>query len=392
MGSNLDFIPKLHVSVPGETVIRIAFYIGMFAGGGSERSTNRLARELIARGYEVDIVANGVNNLMIDEVPAAARLFDLKGGGTLNSIIPYIRYIWKENPDLVVTFPSSVSSVAAVLNGTVTRSRPILFAQRTTEFVLHGRQTQFRYWLQQKFKVPIYRRAAGIMAVSQGVADELRRIPGIKPERISVIHSPTWSESIEQKALEPVDHPWLQGDTDIPVILAVGRLSPEKGLDTLIRAFHLVRIRRSAHLLIVGEGSERPALESLVAELGLRDTVSLPGFHSNPFAYMARSSILVLPSRHEGFANVLVEAMACGTPVVGTNSVGGTAEILRDGRYGPLVPVDDPQSMADAIEQVLDDPIAPEVLRQHARQFSVTVTADAFEECIGKMIPARNGG
>jgi len=323
---------------------------------------------------------------MIDEVPAEVRLFDLRAGATKNAILPYVRYLWREDPDLVVSYPSSVSFVAALVNGWLTRSRPILFAQRTTEFVLQGKQRQFKYWLQQKFKVPAYRRAKAIMAVSQGVADELARIPGLRPERISVIHSPTWSKAIEEQALESVDHPWLQNGSDIPVVIAVGRLSQEKGLDTLVRAFHLVRRRRQARLLIIGEGSERPALDALISRLGLGDLVSMPGFRSNPFAYMARSAVLVLPSRHEGFANVLIEAMACGVPVVATDSIGGTAEILQNGRFGPLVPVDDPERLAAAIESVLDQPIASEILRARARQYSATATADAFEECIRELV------
>ncbi|MDQ0349000.1 glycosyltransferase [Ancylobacter vacuolatus] len=369
--------------------MRIAFFLGILGDGGTERSTIRLAKELVARGYRVDLVASSVRGDMVREVSAGVRLVDLKAGGTARAIIPYIHYLRREDPEIVFACPSSVCFVAAAVNGTLTRRRTVIFVQHTWEGVLHGRQARFRYGLQQKFVLPAYRRAEAIIAVSHASKQQLLGIAGMRPERIHVIYGPIWSPALEESAREAVTHPWLAEPRGGPVILAVGRLSREKGIDTLLRAFALLPRGREARLLVLGEGEERPALEQLVAELGLTGRVSMPGFEPNPFAYMARSALLVLPSRHEALGNVLVEAMAVGTPVVSTNSPGGTGEILEQGRFGTQVPVDDPPAMARAIEATLDAPLAPELLRARARVFSATSSVVAVEQLMHELAARR---
>jgi glycosyltransferase involved in cell wall biosynthesis len=174
-----------------------------------------------------------------------------------------------------------------------------------------------------------------------------------------------------------LDHPWFAAGAP-PVILSVGRLSPEKEFGTVIRAIAQLAPQRPVRLMILGEGQERPALEALIDELGVRDRVLLPGFDSNPYAYMSRAAVLVLSSRWEGSPNVLVEAMACGTPVVATNCRSGPAELLEDGRLGPLVPVGDHSAMAAAIERMLDAPVPRDELKRRANMFSVEAAAQAY--------------
>ena len=130
--------------------------------------------------------------------------------------------------------------------------------------------------------------------------------------------------------------------------------------------------------MILGEGKERPALEALIKELGMQERVQLPGFAANPYAYMSRAAVVVLSSRWAGSPNVLVEAMACGTPVVATDCRSGPAELLDGGRLGPLVPVGDHSSMAAAIEQMLDAPVARDELKRRANMFTVEAAAQAY--------------
>ena len=195
-----------------------------------------------------------------------------------------------------------------------------------------------------------------IAAISQGVADDLRRLVPVASHKVRTIYSPVvWPDHTE-KAAASVDHPWYC-DLATPVILSVGRLAPEKDQATLFRAFAQVLESRTARLVVLGEGPERRNLTDLTEQLGMSRYVDMPGFRGNPFAYMSKSNVFVLSSRYEGFPNVLPEAMASGTPVVSTDCRSGPREILEDGKWGRLVPVGDWRSMAEAIIETLDNPI-----------------------------------
>ena len=166
------------------------------------------------------------------------------------------------------------------------------------------------------------------------------------------------------------------------MVLAAGRLTSVKDHATLLRAFARVLCSRPARLLILGVGPERENLLKLADHLGLSQCVDLPGFDPNPFAYMSRSRVFVLPSRYEGFGNVLPEAMACGTPVVSTDCRSGPREILEDGKWGRLVPVGDWRAMAEAILDTLDNPIPSDQLIFRASAFSSDASIDRYLEVL----------
>jgi len=220
-----------------------------------------------------------------------------------------------------------------------------------------------------------------IIANSQGVADDLAKVINLPRERINVVYNPTISPNLFKKAKRDLHHPWF--DCDEPsVILGAGRLEPQKDFSTLIDAFWNIKRRQNARLMILGEGSRRSKLEEQITKMNLEDEVSLPGFTDNPYKYMRNASVFVLSSSHEGLPNVLIEAMACGCPVVSTNCPSGPSEILDDGKYGPLIPVGDPDRLAEAIVTVLEEPIDPNVLRGRAMDFSLESTLDRFESVL----------
>jgi glycosyltransferase involved in cell wall biosynthesis len=198
-----------------------------------------------------------------------------------------------------------------------------------------------------------YRWADDIVAVSEGVADDLTQVLKVPNERVRVIYNPIVTPELMAKAQAALDHPWFRlGEP--PVILAVGRLTEQKDLPTLIRTFAHVQRSRPVRLLILGEGELRHDLEALVKQLHLEHVVSLPGAVMNPYPYMVRASLLVLSSRWEGLPGVLIEALYCGVPIVSTDCPSGPREILADGRYGQLVAVGDIAALAQAIEAALD--------------------------------------
>jgi glycosyltransferase involved in cell wall biosynthesis len=182
------------------------------------------------------------------------------------------------------------------------------------------------------------------------------RVSGLAHARVQTIYNPIDFAALGASAAEPVDGPWFSGDPldRPPVILAIGRLETQKNFPNLLRAFAEVRKVKAVRLLILGEGSERERLTAMVAEMGLGGEVSLPGFVANPAAYMARSGVFAMSSSWEGMPVALIEALTLGVPVVSTNCPNGPAEILANGAYGELVPMDDSPSLAAAILRVLD--------------------------------------
>jgi glycosyltransferase involved in cell wall biosynthesis len=175
---------------------------------------------------------------------------------------------------------------------------------------------------------------------------------------------------------------WFKSQA-IPVILSAGRLVKEKDYETLIRAFAMVRKKRPARLAILGEGAERNSLLELTERLGIKEDVALLGFKTNPYVYMARATVFVLSSTVEGLPNVIVEAMAVGTPIVSTDCKSGPREILDDGKYGILVPVGDADALAKAIEKQLDEPTDKELLLKRSEDFSLEKVIDQFLEIAG---------
>ena len=178
-----------------------------------------------------------------------------------------------------------------------------------------------------------------------------------------------------------MEHPWF-GDGGAPVVLAAGRLAPQKDYPALLRAFAEVVRSRPARLVILGQGVERESLLELAERLGVSDSFDLPGFDVNPFRYMSRASVFVLSSRYEGFPNVLAQAMACGAPVVSTDCRSGPSEMLEGGRWGRLVPVGDWRAMARAIEATLDDPMPAKALKARASVYSVEASVDKYLELL----------
>ena len=227
--------------------------------------------------------------------------------------------------------------------------------------------------------------ADAVIAVSSGVAEDLKRnIPGAA-DLVEVVPNPVVSDELEDRAAAPVDHPWLS-DPQVPVILSAGRLVPHKDHPTLLMAFAEVVRSRPARLIILGEGPDREKLTALAREFGIADLADFPGFVHNPYSYMSRASVFALSSVTEGLPTALIEAMACGTPVVSTDCPSGPGEILEDGRWGRLVPVGDWQSLSKAILDTLDSPPAPDLLKSRAQAYSVRPSVDRHLQLAGAAV------
>jgi glycosyltransferase involved in cell wall biosynthesis len=228
----------------------------------------------------------------------------------------------------------------------------------------------------------LYRRADQIVALSQGVADDLVRLDPALTSRTVVIHNACVDERVRAASARPVARDGVPAGRKL--IVACGRLHRQKGFEHLLRAMAELRGRVPSHLWILGEGPERAALEGLARTLGIERDVTFLGFREDPYRFMAAGDVFVLSSLYEGFGNVVVEAMACGLPVVSTDCPHGPSEIITEGVNGLLVPPTDPAALAQALERVLrDDALRARLAegsRQRARDFEAEAIAARYAE------------
>jgi glycosyltransferase involved in cell wall biosynthesis len=336
----------------------IAFFLPSLRGGGAERVTVNLVEGILERGAPVDVVLSSAEGPYLKQLPAQARVFDLKSPRVLRSLGPLTRYLWRERPRAVVSSLHHANLVALWASRLAPGSIPVVVTVHSTLSVSSRLPGRLNRALLPLLLRSFYPWAAAIVAVSRGAADDLANTAGVPRDRIKVIYNPVITPSMLAQARCLPSHPWFAPGQP-PVILGAGRLTPTKDFPTLIRAFAEVRKRHAARLVILGEGEERAALTVLAEELGVADDMALPGYQDSAPGFMAGARVFVLSSMGEALPTVLIEALAAGTAVVSTDCPSGPREILQDGQLGILVPVGDTSGMAEAIEAVLDRPALP---------------------------------
>jgi glycosyltransferase involved in cell wall biosynthesis len=217
------------------------------------------------------------------------------------------------------------------------------------------------------------------VAVSDGIANELVQHAGLPAGKVSTIFNAVIGDDFAARAAEPVTHPWL-ANKDRPVFVTAGRLVEMKDHRTLLRAFALHVRNNPARLMILGSGPMLDELRGVASGLGIADDVDFAGFVPNPLPYMRAADAFVLSSRSEGFGNVLVEAMGCGTPILSTDCPHGPGDILARGQYGLLVPAQDPEALASGFSRILKQAERwPEaLLRTRANEFTYEACAEAY--------------
>ncbi len=356
---------------------KIAIFLASLQGGGAERSMLRLANSWAERGLNVDLVLTQKDGAYLSDISPKLKLINLETSRVILSLPKLIAYLKQEQPTSLLCALNYVNLVALWAKFCSGVSTQVIVTVRNTLSQERKISDQQKKHLMHRLIYRFYPWADEIVAVSRGVADDLAKTAKLPRERIKVIYNPTFTPNILLQAKATLDHPWFS-DTEQPVILAAGRLTQQKDFPTLIKAFAIAQQHYCARLMILGEGEERCPLEALVKELGLEDRVSLPGFVKNPFAYMAQAALFVLSSAWEGFANVLVEAMAVGTPVVSTNCPSGPEEILEQGKYGQLVPVGDVEKLAIAMVTTLQNPQSSEDLQHRAMDFSMENSVNQY--------------
>jgi len=333
----------------------IAFFLPTLGGGGAERNILRLAAGLGRLGHPILVIvasAGGPNEAWI---PPDAELIDLHAGRVAKSVVPLARVLRERTPGVLVSALDEANLAALAARWWSGVAVPVVVTSRVAQSAgdAHARGLRARLvipWLVRRW----YRWADRIVSVSRAGAADLAQVLGLPPSRVVAIANPVLDEQLTRLQGEPLHHPWVADLGGAPLVVAVGRLAPQKDFPLLVRAF--ARARQSvpdARLAILGDGDERATLERLRSELALDDAVLLPGFQANPYAWMRRASVLALSSRFEGLPTVVIEGLACGARVVATDCPTGPDEILDHGRWGYLVPVGDVDAYAAALVEAM---------------------------------------
>lgn len=354
----------------------IALFIPSLRGGGAERVTVILANELAARGYAVDLVAASAKGPYRSELSADVRLVDLKAGRVFASLPKLVRYLRTVKPQSMLSALGHANVVAVLARLVARVETRIVVSQHNNLSQSRTRRKSFSGHVVQRLLRWAYTNADSVVAVSQGVADDLASTLNFQRSKVEVVYNPVVTAGLFKRAAEKVEHSWLRNG-EPPVILGVGRLTEPKDFATLIKAFKKVRENRPCRLVILGEGELRNELEALVRDLHIESDVMLPGFVENPFSWMRQCGVFVLSSATEGLPTVLIEALASGAKVVSTDCPSGPREILESGKWGVLTPVGDVQELAKAIQEQLDRP-EKQFFVQRVEAFSAQCAADGY--------------
>jgi glycosyltransferase involved in cell wall biosynthesis len=370
---------------------RVCFVLPSLNGGGAERAAVQILNSLDGSRWQRSMYLFRREGPYVNEVHPDIALTAGSGGSRAAGWLELRQFVRRTRPNLIVSFLSYFSVLSATRSA-ATGAR-VVFNQQTpmSAFLTDADYHWRRPWHRRAFSLATrigYRFADAIVTTSTGVADDLVATFGVARGSIRVVHNPVDLAAIAAAIGEPLDpahdHVWSH-----PAIVAAGRLADAKNYPLLLAALAIVRERVPARLFILGEGEREAELREQSNRLGLGDAVVFCGFQRNPWKYIARADVFALSSRYEGFGNVLVEAMACGVPVVATSSP-GTREIVSVGVDGLLVDRHDPAALAAALERVLADEglrgRLSQAARQNASRFALPQVAAAYDRVLGALV------
>jgi glycosyltransferase involved in cell wall biosynthesis len=366
----------------------LAIYMQDLAGGGVERQTLALAGELQQNAVAVTLLVNQARGELRDAVPDTIDVIDLQCSRTRSAIPRLARFLRRERPDVLLANLNHNSIAALLANILAGMPAKVVICQHS---VLSPGYLRSNGWSHRLTPMAYHLLAPALtraVAVSAGIAREFSAIAEIPQRKIVTIHNPVIGPDFAQRAAQPVAHRWLD-EPGPPLFVTAGRLVEIKDHATLLRGFAQYRRNHDGRLLILGSGPLRERLGALAYDLGVADHTDFPGYQDNPLPFLRAADAFVLSSRAEGFGNVLVEAMGCGTPVISTNCPYGPAEILDHGRYGVLVPPNDSDALAAAMAGVADlrQRFPAALLQSRAGAFTTAACTEAYLHLLGSILP-----
>ncbi|WP_008317306.1 glycosyltransferase [Leptolyngbya sp. PCC 6406] len=373
----------------------VVLFIRWLRGGGAERVIANLANGLAERNLKVDLVLMQAEGEYLETLHSNVRVVNLDtqsasaGRGwrpptsfqSTGSLLKLVRYLKQYRPPVLLSATHYLNEIALLAKQLAQVPTRVIVTEHT-----HLSQ-EFRLTEQISSKLipwtvrALYRFADEVVAVSQGVAADLDTFSPHRRKPTRVVYNSVVTPDIYRLAEAEVAHPWFQ-QKDLPIVIGSGRFVRQKDFPTLVRAFAHLRQTIPARLVLLGDGRDHAEILRLVEEFAIADHVWMPGFVSNPYAYMKKADVFALSSAWEGLPTVLIEAIALGVPVVSTDCPSGPAEILKQGRYGRLVPVGDAVTLGDAIASTLQED-SPSVPQDWIREFTPEVAIRKYIDVLG---------
>jgi len=362
---------------------KVCFVLPSLNGGGAERAAVQILNGLDPNQWDRSMFLFAREGPYLAEVDPAIAIESADTPSRWGRWQALRSFVARERPEIVMAFLSYFSVLSAV-RAANTGAKVVFNLQTPMSAFLTDADYQWRRrWHKAAFSAVTragYAAADLIVATSQGVAHDLTGRFGVNPDQIRVLANPVDLDRVRAATVEPIAANVFPAG-EAPLIIAAGRLADAKNYPLMIDAFAALRQAMPARLCILGQGELEASLRRLIVERRLEDSISLGGFQANPWKYIARADVFLLTSRYEGFGNVLIEAMACGVPVIATASP-GTRDIVTDGVDGVLVEAHTAGAVAGALSRVLGDASYLQRLRvgaaRSAEQFGLSTAVARY--------------
>lgn len=338
---------------------RVAIFIDDFSATGVVTNAIAIAQHLQQRGCVVQLIATQAEGALIESVPNGITVVGLLSADNgnmsrrdrLRRSIPAFRMRVKDfAPDVLFSAGNHGHLISALVSLALPGCRTVVRISNDLDHMINGRPTKpfSRWWRVTKFRA-VAALADKLVFVSRHMARSKAVLGTAAIRKAVVIPNGVDVASVRGRSKENCSHAWLSDSRDTPLVLAIGRLALQKNFANLLQAVAIARQSRPLRLLLIGSGPLRRKLQKKADALGLGDVVEIMKPVPNPMPFLARASVVAVPSWWEGSSNVLLEALACGTPVMASRTAGNAEDVLDFGRYGLLIDPDDAEGMAAAL-------------------------------------------
>jgi len=330
--------------------VRLLFVLDCLKGGGAQRAVINIIKNLDRANFRINLALIKRTGEFLNEVPEDVKIYDLGCKSARFAIIRLYKVIKEDDPDIILSTLTYINEITYLATRLLSKKIPLIMRSAIVESI----NSKIEPFIVRILVKKAYCSANKVITLTDTMKRDLIKNYKIPARRIEIIPNMINFDHIRQKSYEDIQEDFITKKRgDIPLLTTIGRLTEQKGIRFLIEGFAQYRRYHDARLLIMGRGELERDLIKLSTDLGIRDDIYFAGFKANPYKYLARSDLFILPSLWEGFPNVLIEAMACGIPVIATNSASGASEIIADSHDGILVPAADSDAIYQAIKTLL---------------------------------------